>query len=110
MLARIFIAIIRLSPSLQKGLWKWWYQRLAHRGRDADWAFMNYGFTPKNGGPALVLKEQDKSDRPFIELYNYTASQIPIKGLNVLEIRVVKYSAPVNKLYLLSFVRFVNPS
>ena len=86
MLARIFISIIRLSPSLQKGLWKWWYQRLAHRGRDADWAFMNYGFTPKNGGPALVLKEKDESDRPFIELYNYTASQIPIKGLNVLEI------------------------
>ena len=75
MLARIFIAIIRLSPSLQKGLWRWWYQRLAHRGRDVDWAFMNYGFTPKRqcaevfealrsifskayewGKPAVVLK------------------------------------------------------
>mgnify|MGYP003320205109 FL=1 len=85
MLAKIFILIVRLSPGFQKAMWKWWYQRLARRGHNTGWSFMNYGYTPSNG-THLELKKEDESNRLFIQLYDYTASQIPIRGKHILEI------------------------
>ena len=85
MLAKIFISIVRLSPGFQKAMWKWWYQRLARRGHNTGWSFMNYGYTPSNG-THLELKKEDESNRLFIQLYDYTASQIPIRGKHTLEI------------------------
>ena len=34
MLAKLFISLVRISPSFQKAVWKWWYQRLGKRGHD----------------------------------------------------------------------------
>ena len=60
MLAKIFILIVRLSPGFQKAMWKWWYQRLARRGHNTGWSFMNYGYTPSNG-TYLELKKEDEN-------------------------------------------------
>lgn len=86
MLARMFIKLVHLTPALQKSLWKWWYERLAHRGREANWSFMNYGFTPSNGEMKRELKSEDENDRVFIQLYDHAASQIELDGKKVLEV------------------------
>ena len=86
MLAKIFISIVRLSPGFQKAMWKWWYQRLAHRGHGTAWSFMNYGYTPLNDTTQIELKKEDESNRLFIQLYHYVATQIPIRGKHTLEI------------------------
>ena len=86
MLAKLFVSLLNFSPALKRATWKWWYQRLAHRGRETDWSFMNYGFTPRNGELPLELLPQDEANRLFIQLYDYAASQIPINGLKVLEV------------------------
>jgi len=75
MLAKIFISIVRLSPGFQKAMWKWWYQRLAHRGNGTGWSFMNYGYTPLNDTSQIELKKEDESNRLFIQLYHYVATQ-----------------------------------
>ena len=86
MLAKLFVSLLKFSPALKRAAWKWWYQRLAHRGRETGWSFMNYGFTPRNGELTLELLPQDEANRLFIQLYDYAASQIPINGLKVLEV------------------------
>lgn len=86
MLSKLFATILNTSPAVKRNLWKWWYQRLAHRGTESNWSFMNYGFVPSNGAPELELSPKDEQDRLFIELYNYAASQIPIEGVDVLEV------------------------
>ena len=86
MLAKLFISLLNFSPALKRAAWKWWYQRLAHRGMETGWSFMNYGFTPRNVELPLDLLPQDEANRLFIQLYDYTASQMPIEGLKVLEV------------------------
>ncbi|MBC8345566.1 MAG: class I SAM-dependent methyltransferase [Candidatus Marinimicrobia bacterium] len=86
MLAKFFVSLLNFSPAIKRATWKWWYQRLAHRGRDTGWSFMNYGFTPLNGSPKLELSPEDEQDRLFIQLYDYAASQTPMEGLSVLEV------------------------
>ena len=86
MLAKLFVSLLNFSPAIKRAAWKWWYQRLANRGRETDWSFMNYGFTPLNGSPKRELFPKDEQDRLFIQLYDYAASQIPINGLKVLEV------------------------
>jgi len=86
MLAKLFISLVRISPSFQKAVWKWWYQILGKRGHDIGWTFMNYGFRPDDKELSPNLKPQDESNRIFIQLYDYAASQIPLDGLKVLEV------------------------
>ena len=86
MLAKLFISLVRISPSFQKAVWKWWYQRLGTRGHDIGWPFMNYGFRPDDKELSPNLKPEDESNRMFIQLYDYAASQIPLDGLKVLEV------------------------
>ena len=86
MIAKIFISLVRISPSFQRSIWKWWYQRLGKRAHDSGWTFMNYGFIPKDKSAATRLENEDKNNRLFIQLYDYVASQIPLEGLKVLEV------------------------
>ena len=86
MIAKIFISLVRFSPSFQRSIWKWWYQRLGKRAHDSGWTFMNYGFIPKDKSAATRLENEDKNNRLFIQLYDYVASQIPLEGLKVLEV------------------------
>ena len=90
MLAKLFISILRISPSFQKAVWKWWYQRLGKRGHDIGWTFMNYGFRQDDKELSPNLKPEDESNRMFIQLYDYASSQIPLDGLKVLEVGSVR--------------------
>ena len=85
MIARIFIFFVRISPAFQKAIWRWWYQRLGKRAHDSGWTFMNYGYKYKNQ-KTLNLTSKDESNRMFIQLYYYVASQIPIKDGEILEV------------------------
>ena len=85
MIARIFIFFVRISPAFQRSIWRWWYQRLGKRAHDSGWTFMNYGYkhTAQN---ILNLKSSDENNRMFIQLYDFVASQLPIKNNMVLEV------------------------
>ena len=85
MIARIFIFFVRISPAFQRAIWRWWYQRLGKRAQDSGWTFMNYGYkhTAQN---ILNLKSNDENNRMFIQLYDFVASQLPIKNNMVLEV------------------------
>ena len=85
MIARIFIFFVRISPAFQKAIWRWWYQRLGKRAHDSGWTFMNYGYKYKNQ-KTLNLTSKDESNRMFIQLYDYVASQIPIKDGEIFEV------------------------
>ena len=85
MIARIFIFFVRISPAFQKAIWRWWYQRLGKRAHDSGWTFMNYGYKYKNQ-KTLNLTSKDESNRMFIQLYDYVASQIPIKDGEISEV------------------------
>ena len=85
MIARIFIFFVRISPAFQKAIWRWWYQRLGKRAHDSGWTFMNYGYKYKNQ-KTLNLTSKDERNRMFIQLYDYVASQIPIKDGEILEV------------------------
>ena len=85
MIARMFIFFVRISPAFQKAIWRWWYQRLGKRAHDSGWTFMNYGYKYKNQ-KTLNLTSKDESNRMFIQLYDYVASQIPIKDGEILEV------------------------
>ena len=85
MIARIFIFFVRISPAFQKAIWRWWYQRLGKRAHDSGWTFMNYGYKYKNQ-KTLNLTSEDESNRMFIQLYDYVASQIPMKDGEILEV------------------------
>ena len=61
MIAKIFISLVRISPSFQRSIWKWWYQRLGKRAHDSGWTFMNYGFIPKDKSAATRLENKDKN-------------------------------------------------
>jgi len=86
MIAKIFISLLRISPKFQRAMWKWWYQRLAKRATDSGWTFMNYGYISLNEKSSIDLKPEDKSNRLFIQLYDYASSQIPLENKKVLEV------------------------
>jgi len=86
LISKIFIKIVHLNPWLQKTIWKWWYQRLALRARQANWTFMNYGFILDSEKEKIDLLFEDEDDRVFIQLYDYAVSRIPIEGKNVIEV------------------------
>jgi SAM-dependent methyltransferase len=75
-----------LPPWVQKTAWKWWYQILARRWRDADWTFMNYGWAPPAGTAPFALDPADEPDRWFIGQYHRLASVLPMEGARVLEV------------------------
>jgi SAM-dependent methyltransferase len=84
MLTRIFARLLRV-PQLRKALWRNWYQFLARTYRSADWTFMNYGFAD-DAASSLVLAPLDEKDRYCIQLYNYVAGSIDLRGSWVVEV------------------------
>ncbi|MFZ5497160.1 MAG: class I SAM-dependent methyltransferase [Verrucomicrobiota bacterium] len=86
MLIRLAVFLLESSPWLRRLLWRWWYGRLAKRYTGADWTFMNYGFLPPAGEPALALDPEDEPDRLCIQLYHRVAAAAPLAGRDVLEV------------------------
>jgi SAM-dependent methyltransferase len=84
MLTRVFAGLLRV-PRLRKALWRNWYQFLARTYRSADWTFMNYGFADEAAEP-LTLAPGEEKDRYCIQLYNYAAGSIDLRGSWVVEV------------------------
>lgn len=71
--------------SIRKALWRLWYPFLTHRLRDEEVLFLNYAFEtePPVG---LPLTPEDEPNRTCIQLYHHVASQVDLRGAEVLEV------------------------
>lgn len=87
MLAKLFIALCRISPHLRRLAWKQWYQSLAGYYQRKDWSFMNYGYAPLDPhAEKLKLDDADEPNRYSIQLYHHVANAVNLKDLDVLEV------------------------
>ena len=63
------------------------YELLAKYIPDADWHFMNYGYVPNAGEPALDLPDNDPKVQKYpMQMYNCLASKVEVSGKQVLEV------------------------
>ncbi len=87
MIARLFMAVCRLSPYLRRLIWRHWYQFLARFYKRKDWSFINYGYAPLDGQTEKVeLDEPDEPNRYCIQLYHHVANVVDLWDLRVLEV------------------------
>lgn len=71
--------------AIRKAIWKLWYPFLTRRLRGEEVLFLNYAFEtdPPLG---LPLAPADEPNRACIQLYHHVASQVELRGKEVLEI------------------------
>jgi SAM-dependent methyltransferase len=86
MLIRLAVFLLEHSPMLRRWIWRRWYGKLAGDFTQRHWTFMNYGYAPPAGAPALSLTPEDEPDRLCIQLYAHVASAAPLAGREVLEV------------------------
>ena len=87
MVSQVFALVARFSPDIKRSGWRFLYQYLASKNREADWAFMNYGFVELDPrAKPLVLLPRDEQDRYCIQLYYHVAGAVDLRGLDVLEV------------------------
>ncbi len=87
MIAKLFMAICRLSPHLRKLIWRHWYQFLARSYKREEWSFINYGYASLDPQTEkLQLDDADEPDRYCIQLYHHVANVVDLKDLKVLEV------------------------
>lgn len=86
MLLRIAVTVLDKSPFLRRVLWRWWYGRLAKKFTQRSWRFMNYGYEPEAGGPALTLAPEDEPDRLCVQLYEEVVAGVNLSGRDVVEV------------------------
>ena len=72
-------------PSIRKGIWRLWYPFLTRRLRGEEVLFLNYAFEtePPVG---LALDAEDEPSRACIQLYHHVASQVDLRGKEVMEV------------------------
>jgi ubiquinone/menaquinone biosynthesis C-methylase UbiE len=70
---------------VRKFLWGRWYPFLTQRLKNEGVLFLNYAYATK---PPLdlVLSAEDEPNRACIQLYHHVATQVDLRGKNVLEI------------------------
>jgi SAM-dependent methyltransferase len=83
---QIFGRLTAASPPLKRRLWRYWYDFLAARYRQADWTFMNYGYAASSAAAELPLAGPDEANRYSIQLYEHVTSPISLRGARVLEV------------------------
>ena len=71
--------------SIRKAIWRMWYPFLTRRLRGDGVLFLNYAFEsePPVG---LPLSPEDEPNRACIQLYHHVASQVDLRGADVLEV------------------------
>ncbi|MDZ4288367.1 MAG: class I SAM-dependent methyltransferase [Prosthecobacter sp.] len=71
--------------SIRKAIWRLWYPFLTRRLRSEEVLFLNYAFEtdPPVGLPLLP---EDEPNRACIQLYHHVASQVDLRGKEVLEV------------------------
>jgi ubiquinone/menaquinone biosynthesis C-methylase UbiE len=62
-----------------------WYE-LFTRGVKKDRRFMNYGYVPQNDDETVTVAPEDETNRNQVQMYHHIASQIDLRGLEVLEV------------------------
>jgi SAM-dependent methyltransferase len=67
-------------------VWRVCYETLGARIRAPEWAFMNYGYAPADGGPVPRLDAVDEADRYCIQLYDRAIGPVDLAGKDVLEV------------------------
>jgi len=78
--------ICHTFPILRRPFWKYVYERMAKSYELSKWTFMNYGYLPEDGVPALELAPEDENDRNLIALYHHVVDAGELLGKNVLEV------------------------
>lgn len=70
---------------IRKAIWRGWYPFLTRRLRGEGVFFLNYAFEedPPMGIPLLPAEERN---RACVQLYHHVASQVPLRGKDVLEV------------------------
>jgi len=87
MIAKLFMAICRLSPYLRKVIWRDWYQFLARSYQRKEWSFINYGYASLDPQTEkLQLDDAAEPNRYCIQLYHHVANVVDLKDLEVLEV------------------------
>lgn len=72
-------------PPVRKALWRLWYPFLTRRLRSEEVLFLNYAF--ETDPPAgLQLDPGDEPNRACIQLYHHVATQVDLRGKDVLEV------------------------
>jgi SAM-dependent methyltransferase len=73
-------------PPVRKAIWRLWYPFLTRRLRGEEVLFLNYAFEtdPPVG---LQLDLEDEPNRACIQLYHHVATQVDLRGKDVLEVR-----------------------
>jgi ubiquinone/menaquinone biosynthesis C-methylase UbiE len=70
---------------IRKAIWRLWYPFLTRRLRGEEVLFLNYAY--EEAPPmALPLAPGDEPDRACIQLYHHVATQVELRGKNVLEV------------------------
>ncbi len=71
--------------ALRKAIWKRWYPFLTRRLQDEEVLFLNYAFET-DPPMALPLAPTDEPNRACIQLYHHVATQVDLRGKNILEV------------------------
>jgi len=74
------VPIAYCMPPVKRLLWRARYELLAHRYRDRQWTFMNYGHRSSLEHVPLVLTPIEEPDRSCFELYHLIAGAVDPKG------------------------------
>jgi len=85
-IAQVFLILTTVSTRIKRGLWKCLYQVLARYYKEKEWTFMNYGYAPPDEKHLLPLKNEDKDNRLYIQLYEHALSDLKLEGKDVLEV------------------------
>lgn len=76
--------LLSIGP-IRKCIWRAWYPFLTRRLRSDEVLFLNYAFE-SDPVVGLTLDPADESNRACIQLYHHVASQIDLRGKEVLEV------------------------
>ena len=73
------------SARVRRAIWQLWYPFLTRRLRNDEVLFLNYAFE-EDPPRDLPLDPADEPNRACIQLYHHVATQIDLRGKNVLEV------------------------
>jgi SAM-dependent methyltransferase len=88
MIADAFLWVLNRTPSLRRGMWRFFFDVIAARsGNIGWWTLMNYGYAEPDGTTgSFDLQPDDEAERYPIALYRHVATLAPLAGRDVLEI------------------------
>jgi SAM-dependent methyltransferase len=70
---------------LRKALWRLWYPVLTRRVQGEEVLFLNYAYE-EDPPMGIALSAEDEPNRACLQLYHHVATQVPLRGKNILEV------------------------